>query len=484
MIKICNKILNISTLKKFPIFCLKYGLLLILAFLLFLSSCTLPGGNQQTNRIRFSIQNTLRIDRKNVPIVLTLEQLQQVRADFSLNAYSVVTGKSPREAMIPAQADDMNYDGVRDHLVFLLDLDKEETKEISILFDPNVKATFTLDVNKLTRAGIFPELNVIAAVESDLSAYLLKPGGAVVAYGKRRHALFSVDSMFQNELDFGGQLSPEFRLHFDSNEITLTQNPQALVIESENNENRWIIRDLENQANYFIRKNGDKLNLFKSIGLSLNDLLDFEKTTMVKLTSEEDLIGCGGIALWHKEKRELIPLPNEGDYVRILANGAIRSIVERILPKLNIDGETFQFTSTTIIYGGNPWIDQHINIDRELPSDYAIVSGIPIIGEASGVDEDQNLLWSWGTDPGDGYALGVALIYPQGQDGSLIDTDSNRMSIILNPNDEGHIRYRSISIWDGGVDGIETESKFEQHLQRMTTTLDNPPIIKFLPSEE
>ena len=58
--------------------------------------------------------------------------------------------------MIPAQADDLDYDGERDQLCFLLDLNPEGNKEVSILYDPTVKATLTLDINKQTRAAIFP----------------------------------------------------------------------------------------------------------------------------------------------------------------------------------------------------------------------------------------------------------------------------------------------------------------------------------------
>ncbi len=457
---------------------------LILAFLVFFAGCTFPGGKQKTNRIRFTIQNTLAIDRENVPIVMTLGQLRKVSPDFSLNAYSVVTGQAPREAMIPAQADDLNYDGERDQLVFLLDLESEETKEISVLYDPNVKATFTLDVKKQTRAGIFPELDAVAAVESDLIAYLLKPSGAVVAYGKKREELFSVDGMFQSILVNDVPLSPEFRLHFESYNISLSQNPQALKVEVEKPEHRWVIHDLENQEDYFIRKTDEQLNLSKSIGLSLNALLEPENTTMVLLTSHHELIGCGGFALWHKGKRELTPLPSEGDYVRILADGGMRSVVQRILPSWYINGETYQLKSTTFIYGSNPWIEHQIQLDRALPADYAIVAGIPKLGKTSGVDEDQGLLWSWGTDPDGTYPLGVALIYSTTQTSSLIDTDESRLSIFLNPDSEGRIGYRAFAIWEGGINGIETESEFLQHLQIMTTTMKNLPKIKFLPLEE
>ena len=476
--------MTIYSHEKVHVHILKYQLWLILCVLIFIAGCTFPGGKQKTNRIRFSIQNTLPLERKNVPIVLTLDQFQKVSPDFSLKAYSVVTGKAPREAMIPAQADDLNYDGERDQLVFLLDLSKEQTKEISILYDPDVKATFTLDVKKQTRAGIFPELNATAAVESDLIAYLLKPNGAVVAYGKKREELFTVDGMFQGDLESVGQISPEFKLHFDSHKILLTQNPQAMQIEVEKAEHRWVIHDLENQEDYYVRKAEQQLYLSKSIGLSLNALLDSENTTMVALTPQEGLIGCGGFALWDQGKKELIPMPNEGDYVRILADGGMRSVVQRILPRWNVNGETYQLTSTTYIYGGNPWIEHRIHIDRELPSNYAIIVGIPKLGETSDVDEKQGMLWSWGTDPNETYSLGVALIYPKTQSSSLIDADPSVMSIILTPDADGHISYRALAIWEGGINGIETQSDFVQYLQIMTTTMENQPRIKFLPVEE
>ena len=325
-----------------------FYLSLILGMLLILNACTMPGGNQKISKIRLSIQNTLPIQRKKVPIVLTGAQLRKVNPDFTFKAYSVVTGKAPREVMIPAQADDLDYDGERDQLCFLLDLEPEETKEISILYDPNVKATLTLDINKQTRAAIFPELDVVAAMESNLIAYLLKPNGAFIAYGKRRAELFSVDTMFQPELDYERPLSPELRHHFENNGITLSQQVQ---VEIEKPEQQWVVRDLENQEVYFVRKSYNietgleqepttegQLDIGQAIGLSLNTLLKPDTPNMVALNHSEGLIGCGGIALWHKQERKMIPLPTEGDYVRILADGSIRSIVQRIVPEWERSG--------------------------------------------------------------------------------------------------------------------------------------------------
>ncbi len=471
---------------------------LILGCLLMLSSCTMPGGNRNISKIRLSIQNTLPIPRKNVPIVLTGTELRNVNPDFSFKAYSIVTGKAPREVMIPSQADDLDNDGELDQLCFLLNLGDGETKEVSILYDPSYRGNITLDINKQTRAAIFPELKVIAAMESNLIAYLLKPNGAFIAYGKKRVELFSMDTMFQYELDPQRPLSPELIPHFASNDISLSQQVQ---IEIEKPEEQWVIRDLENQESYFIRKSyhsevsqlgqetqtDGQLNVAKSIGLSLNALLDFETTDMVPLNSAEGLIGCGGIALWNKASETMTPLPTEGNYIRILANGAIRSVVQRIVPEWNINGETRQLTSTTFIYGENPWIEHHIHINGNLPTNYAIATGIPNLQGLNSVDREQGAIWNWGTDPSGIDTLGIALIVPAGRDAVFMDSDASEkpiLPVILTPGADGRLNYRTFAIWGGGIDGFETEAEFAEHLQFTTTAWTTPPVVKFLPPEE
>ncbi len=471
---------------------------LILGYLLTLISCTMPGGNQNVSKIRLSIQNTLPIARKNVPIVLTATELRNVNPDFSFKAYAVVTGKAPREAMIPAQADDLDYDGELDQLCFLLNLADGETKEVSILYDPGERSTLTIDINKQTRAAIFPELNVVAAMESNLIAYLLKPNGAFTAYGKKRAELFSMDTMFQYELDPQRPPSPDLINHFVSNGITLSQRVQIEVTKPEQ---QWILRDLENQETYFIRKSHSsgvsdlgqqtategQLDVVQSIGLSLNALLNPETTDMVRLNSAEDFIGCGGIVLWDKTTETMTPLPSDGDYTRILANGAIRSVVQRILPEWNINGETRRLTSTTFIYGENPWIEHHIHIDGNLPANYAIATGIPNLKGANRVDREQGWIWSWGTDPRGIDTLGIALIVPIGSEVEFIDPnapDKPILPVILTPDANGRLNYRMFTIWGGGIDGFETETEFENHVQVTTTAWTTPPVIKFLPPEE
>ena len=154
-----------------------------------------------------------------------------------------------------------------------------------------------------------------------------------------------------------------------------------------------------------------------------------------------------------------------------------------------IQGEVRRFISTTFIYGENPWIEHHVHIDGELPTDYVFITGIPYPNGAYNEDVKQGWVWGWGTDPRGMDTLGVALIILTGGDPEnagldASQTDFSSLPVILTPNADGRLTYRTFAIWGGGIDGIETETEFAQHVQITTTALKTPPQIKFLPPEE
>ena len=142
------------------------GIFLTVAFLV--NSCTYPGSRGKVPEIRLTIENPLSIKRTDVPIILTLDDLKKVADDFSLNMFRVTTPDKRQD--IPSQADDINYDGKRDELVFLVDLEPQQTKEIIIMYTPQdatitpgyQNMTITLGYPNRVQAGVFPELKGIA----------------------------------------------------------------------------------------------------------------------------------------------------------------------------------------------------------------------------------------------------------------------------------------------------------------------------------
>ena len=143
------------------------SILLSVAFLF--NSCNYPGRGGKVPEIRLTIENPLPIKRTDVPIVLKLDDLKKVADDFSLKMFRVATADKSQD--IPSQADDINYDGKRDELVFLVDLEPQQTKEIVIMY-ASQDMSITLGYPQRVQAGVFPALKGIAW-ESELIAYRL-----------------------------------------------------------------------------------------------------------------------------------------------------------------------------------------------------------------------------------------------------------------------------------------------------------------------
>ena len=458
-----------------------------LALILGLSSCTPPGGNQKIPQVKLTVRNTLQIQRKNVPIVISLNELQRVAPDFSFDAYLVVSGQPPTE--IDSQVDDTNYDGKKDELVFLVDLEPQETKEVSIRYSPDNPMSVTIGFTKRTRAGIFPELNGFAALESEFAAYLLKHNGSIQAYGKRRRLLFNIESHFQSYLNDPFSISAELLKTFENNGAPLSQNT---ALEIQKPDTSWLIADKTNKQTYFVRKESGRLNIYKAEGLSLDRLVyqttapsDANGEFMKPLIPVEGAIGCGGFALWDKTNRKLIEPLDTTDYVRVLADGPVRSVVQRLIPDWQLKNGTIQFTSTFSVYAGNRWIEHRINV-QGLTSEYLIATGIPNLGAGAVKNKVDGWLSTWGEQ---NTGIGMGMIFPADavesfQDLTPQDSEKSVLAALMRPSEGGEVAYRFLSVWSADLEGIQTKAEFEAYIQNALTQMHTPPVIQFLPQTE
>ena len=452
-----------------------------------LISCAPPGSrNRKIPEIKLTVQNTLPIQRKDVPVVVTLSELRDIAPDFSFDAYLVVSGQPPTE--VPSQADDFNYDGVRDELVFLADLEPQETKVFTIRYTPDNPVAVMLGFHKRTRAGIFPELGGIAALESDLTAYRLLRNGAIQPYGKKTDLLFSVASRLQGDLGYRKSISPELRREFDRNNIPISQNAAVEVLKPYNS---WVIRNQDNQQRYLVRKGEDDLNIYKGEELSVDRLVRQTKdrsggntAVMIPLTLTEDLIGCGGFALWDESARKLIVPTDATDYVRVLADGPIRSVVQRVIPNWQLRESQIRLTSTVMIYGGNRWIEHRIAI-QGLTSNYWVATGVPALAGGVGKDGANGWLWTWG----DAYAApsskkcGMSVIFPADRFQRFEDlpgrtSGAPAIVALLRPNENNVLGYYALSLSGEAVDGLGSKDEFDEYVKVSATAFNAPPALK------
>ena len=412
--------------------------------LLWIVGCNFPGGqNRDIPQIQLTIQNTLPIKRVNVPIVLSLAELKEVASDFSFNAYLVVSGHAPAEIEIPSQADDTNYDGQKDTLVFFVDLEPQETKGVRIRYAPDNEMSITLGFTRRTRAGIFPELEGFAALESEWAAYLLHSNGSIDTYGKKTKGLF-LDQFVR--------------------QVAVPSDPDEEILTS----------------------------LFTA-----------------------DTVSNGlGFGLWDAETQTLISPENQRDYVRIIADGPVRAVVQRIIPDWVLSsGKVAALTSTFSIYAGHQWMEHRIQT-HGLEDGYRIAIRLPNRGIAPVRNEKDGAVWSWETEGQTDREMGFGVIYPAEGFETFVESGTGN-TILMKPDQHNEIFYRvatalraeavetstqeAVDGIEQPVDGIErpnvpspnqkeeakiaTQEAFEEYIQAMATEIRTPPLIQFTRQE-
>ena len=384
---------------------LGFGLLL-----LWIVGCTFPGDqNRDIPQIQLTIQNTLPVKRVNVPIVLSLAELRQVASDFSFDAYLVVSGLPPAETEIPSQADDTNYNGQKDELAFLIDLEPQETKSVTIRYAPDNQVSVTLGFTRRTRAGIFPELGGFAALESEWVAYLLQPNGSIDAYGKKTKGLF---------------------------------------------------------LDQFVRQ--------------MTSPSDSDEEILTPLFTTKETNNSSGFGLWDTDAQTLIPFENQRDYVRVLADGPLRSVVQRITPNWVLpSNREISFTSTFSIYAGNQWGEHRIEA-KGLGGGHRIAIHLPNRGGTPFRNQKDGWVWSWETEAN--REMGFGVVFPaDGFDAFQGSWAGNAILMELDEHDEVFYRFASTL----GVEEVEiaTQDAFEQYVQAMATEIRTPLVIRFTPQE-
>ena len=333
----------------------------------------IPKGNQQVPQIKLTIRNTLPIDRKNVPVIISIDQFKQVAPDFSFRAFMVIEEntdpQNPRQNDEPihAQVDDTDYDGERDQLVFLIDLAPTKAKTVFIRYVSETaenQMPLTFGFTKQTRAGIFPHLNALAAIESELSVYLLKANGAISVFAKKTEKL---------ELNRLGQEE---------------DNKQPNTIELKRAE------DLIGYGGFVLR------------------MRDNDKQYV-------------------PHPKDSSPY----QHVRVIMDGPVRSTIERIIPSCTVGDKEIELTETLSIYGKSRFVEHRIKIQGSLEG-ILIETGIPK-SKDNQVDDKKGLIQSWQDailgQSGEGQ-IGVGLVYPIPP--ISVDTDSSRILLKPDKNGE------------------------------------------------
>ena len=197
--------------------------------------------------------------------------------------------------------------------------------------------------------------------------------------------------------------------------------------------------------------------------------------------------------------------------MRIVADGPLRSIVQRIIPNWTLSSnlET-SFTSTFSIYAGHQWGEHRIRV-QGLGDGYRIAIRLPNRGTTPVRNRKDGWVWSWETEAQTNREMGFGIVYPVDGFDRFLDSEAGG-TILMRLDQHDEVFYRFASALRGeeteeeeteivtqetvdGIDrrdespldeeevGIATQEAFEQYVQAMATEIQTPPIIQFTPQE-
>jgi hypothetical protein len=212
---------------------------------------------------------------------------------------------------------------------------------------------------------------------------------------------------------------------------------------------------------------------------------DSDEEILTPLIATQGPSGESGFGLWDMESQTVIPFENQRNYVRVLADGPVRSIVQRIIPDWILPSNVeITFTSTFSIYAGHQSGEHRVKVEG-LADPYRIAIRLPDRGTAPVKNEKEGWVWTWKEATGTAPQVGFGVIYPTDGFDTFSDSvaqDSEAGDTVLMKLDEdGELVYRFASAWGEGDAGTVTKEAFDQYVQALATEIRTPPVIRFAP---
>ncbi|MBU0716377.1 MAG: DUF4861 domain-containing protein [Verrucomicrobia bacterium] len=147
--------------------------------------------------VTLKLTNPLSFDRAAEPVVISLDNLPELRAALTPARSAVVAHDGDK--ILPAQADDLDGDGIFDELVFFADLSARETRTITLIANPKLPPS---TAEKKTATN--PNGPGGFGWESNLIAYRTYCG-RIDIFGKKKAALILHTPLdhYHREADWG-----------------------------------------------------------------------------------------------------------------------------------------------------------------------------------------------------------------------------------------------------------------------------------------
>lgn len=392
----------------------------------------LAGGiaaNAETKTITVRLSNPLGVDRTDVPVVVSLN-------DIPFNVVDAVVMCDGKE--VPSQIDDLDRNLRNDELAFVTDIKAKGKKTLTVELYSEKQA----DRNYVRRTyGDLIMRDNKAKVKNGFRSYihsLSAPEGVDVFHLVHHHGA-----------DFESELTA-FRVYFDERQTFDLYGKRKKQLE------------LEKSQFY-----PDDKQLADGYG---DDVLWAGQT-----------VGLGALRGWNGEKPTMVtPVKSRGQ--RIVASGPVRTIVELTDEGWQLNGETFNMRQNVIIYAGHRDAEIHAWLDTPAPG-AKFCTGVINLYDKMYTDH-KGLVGDWGGNWPNGakdsiagkpkIVVGLAVCVPQKYVVSEPATEKDQYLYVMDTAGGNYLTYNMAFTCDKETFGYKDAKEWFAWMKQWKKELDNP----------
>jgi hypothetical protein len=296
-------------------------------------------GMLSAESINLKVTNPNKGELKNAPVVISLDKYKDIPSNKRAELAVYVNGKQ-----ISSQLDDLNKDGIPDELVFLLDLNGQQTKPVIVKTIPaiqreNFPTEVYADLISKTKDGKQEFVKEISSTKNDM-------------YNKVHHHGVAFESALI-----------AYRIYFDNKSTVdvYAKNKQQLELAT----TEWYPTDKQAAAGY----GDDVIRVFNAVGVGTVKGWDGTKATHIDKF----------------DKRTQ----------RIVATGKLRTVVESEVEGWLYEGKKINMTVRYILYARHRDAIAEVRASEDITN---LATGVMTIAGGPTMSDHKGLLGSWGTD--------------------------------------------------------------------------------------
>ena len=306
---------------------------------IFIASLLLSISILSAQTVTLKVTNPNKSELKNAPVVVVLNKYKNIPEKKRTDLSVFVDGKQ-----ISSQTDDLNKDGIADELVFLLDLQAGQTRQVTLRTIPaNQRENFPTEVyaDLITKSkdSKMEFIKEISSTKNDM-------------YNKLHHHGVAFESALI-----------AYRIYFDNKSTIDLYGKKKQQLELAATE--WYPTDEQAAAGY----GDDVLRVF-------------------------DLVGVGTVKGWNEKKTTHIDKFDKRTQ-RIVATGKLRTVVESEVEGWQYEGKKINMTVRYILYARHRDAVCEVRASEDIET---LATGVQGIKSGPTMSDNKGLVGSWGTD--------------------------------------------------------------------------------------